>query len=79
MFVPRRTCRVRKLPSKSTASGITPSISAENRPNPTTVTLSGGPPQSHETKWPILYRIVAIPLVGASIALPSLCRFSISR
>ena len=32
-----------------------------NRPNPTTVTLSDGLYQSHETKWPILYRIVAIP------------------
>ena len=32
------------------------------KPNPTTVTLSDGLYQSHETKWPILYRIVAILL-----------------
>ncbi len=34
---------------------------AENRPSQTTATPSDGPPQPHETKWPILYRIVAIP------------------
>jgi hypothetical protein len=38
-------------------------------PNPTTVTPSGGPHQSHETKWPILYRIVAIPRVVSVIGL----------
>jgi hypothetical protein len=57
---------VRTLPSTSTASATTPSTSAENRLNPTTATPSDGLDQWHETKWPILYRIVAIPPLRCS-------------
>jgi hypothetical protein len=44
---------------------------ARKPPNPTTATPSDGPPQPHETKWPILYRIVAILLIPVMWALDS--------
>ena len=40
---------------------------AGNHPSQTTATLSDGPHQSRETKWPILYRIVAIPRLGRDL------------
>ncbi len=45
----------------TTDSAITPLIPPENRPSQTTFTPSDRPPQPHGIKWPILYRIVAVP------------------